>query len=110
MLATIATAPSGVTSTPYGFTPATTSGFAYVTVDPSIARSEIRLSLFLDTSARRPSGVKTTWLGPLSFAPRSTVPAGVTRAPAIVNTEIVPSARFATSASVPALLIDTPDG
>ena len=38
-----------------------------------------------------------------------TLPAGSTFAPAIVNTETVPSARLATSASVPALLIDTPE-
>jgi hypothetical protein len=40
--------------------------------------------------------------------PTSTVPAGVTAVPWIVNTDTVPSTRFETSASVPWRLMDTP--
>jgi hypothetical protein len=65
--------------------------------------------LFRVTSAMRPSRVKATPLGWQSGACRLTVPAGVTVFPRTVNTESVPSKRLATSASVPARLMATPD-
>src|SRR5215510_4471896 len=43
-----------------------------------------------------------------ALLPKSTTPAGVTVLPLIENTETVPSERLATSASVPALLMETP--
>src|ERR1700757_2549932 len=49
-----------------------------------------------------------TWLGPALSSPKLTLPTGVSVWPAMEKTEIVPSDRLATSASVPARLIDTP--
>lgn len=49
-----------------------------------------------------------TWLGPDLASPRLTLPTGVSELPAMEKTETVPSDRLATSASVPARLIDTP--
>src|SRR5437016_11330955 len=49
-----------------------------------------------------------TWLGPDLASPRLTLPTGVSELPAMEKTETVPSERLATSASVPARLIDTP--
>ena len=85
------------------------SRLVFSTLVPSIDSTEMRLSLLRVTSAVRPSRVKTTPLSRLSGVPTSTLPAAVTVFPAIVNTETVPSKRLATSASVPARLIDTPD-
>ena len=68
----------------------------------------ILLSASSVTSALLPSGVKTTALGPDFSPPTVTLPAAVTVVPAMVKTETVPSVRLATSASVPALLIETP--
>src|SRR5262249_46751696 len=48
--------------------------------------------------------------GPELGLPRSTFPAAVTVVPAIVKTDTVPSLRLATSASVPAGLIEMPAG
>src|SRR5262249_57908312 len=55
-----------------------------------------------------PSGVMATWLGPDLSSPRLIFPTGVSACPATEKTETVPSERLATSASVPARLIDTP--
>src|SRR5262249_28695055 len=71
-------------------------------------RTEILLSPSRVTSAVLPSGVNSAWLGPDALLPKSTTPAGATVLPLIVNTETVPSERLATSASVPALLMETP--
>src|SRR5438105_5286752 len=49
-----------------------------------------------------------TWLGPALSSPKLTLPTGVSVLPAMEKTETVPSERLATSASVPARLIDTP--
>src|SRR5262245_27518775 len=49
-----------------------------------------------------------TWLGPDLSSPNLTLPSGASVLPAMENTETVPSERLATSASVPARLIDTP--
>src|SRR5262249_45026303 len=49
-----------------------------------------------------------TWDGPDFSSPKLILPTGVSVWPAIENTETVPSERLATSASVPARLIDTP--
>src|SRR6187399_2736966 len=85
------------------------SRFAYSTRVPAMVRIEIRLSPFRVTYAFVPSGEMATWAGTDSGGPRSTRPAGLTVLPAIVKTDTVPSKRLATSASVPAGLIDTPD-
>ena len=69
----------------------------------------MRLSSSRVTSARLPSGVNTTCLGPESGLPTVDLAGGVTVVPLIVNTETVPSALLATSASVPALLMNTPE-
>ena len=68
----------------------------------------MRWSLSRVTNALLPSGANTTWLGPEFGLPTVTLPAGVTVVPLMVNTDTVPSARLATSASVPALLKETP--
>ena len=60
------------------------------------------------TSAIAPSRVKTGWLGPEFASPSLIFSFSSTLPPEIVSTETVPSLRFATSARVPALLIDTP--
>src|SRR5438067_4307220 len=49
-----------------------------------------------------------TWDGPDLSSPKLILPTGVSVWPAMENTETVPSERLATSASVPARLIDTP--
>src|SRR6516225_5002358 len=49
-----------------------------------------------------------TWLGPDLSSPKLTLPTGVSVWPAMEKTETVPSDRLATSARVPARLIDTP--
>src|SRR6516225_5021167 len=49
-----------------------------------------------------------TWLGPDLSSPKLTLPTGVSVLPAMEKTETVPSDRLATSARVPARLIDTP--
>src|SRR5262245_66263735 len=49
-----------------------------------------------------------TWLGPDLSSPNLTLPSGASVLPAMEKTETVPSERLATSASVPARLIDTP--
>src|SRR6516162_10022084 len=49
-----------------------------------------------------------TWLGPDLSSPKLTLPTGVSVWPAMEKTETVPSERWATNASVPARLIDTP--
>src|SRR5262249_30198293 len=108
ILATTATLPSGVMSMPGGGRPADTSRLVYSTLPPSIDRTEILLSPSRVTSAVLPSDVNTAWLGPDALLPKSTTPAGVTVLPLIENTETVPSERLATSASVPALLMETP--
>src|SRR5215471_11408539 len=107
-LATTATSPFGEISIPYGCRPAAICRFVTSTLLPSMDSTEMRLSPSRVTSALLPSGVNTTWQGPESGAPILTVPAGVTVVPLIVNTETVPSERFATNASVPALLMETP--
>ena len=109
MLATTAASPPGVTSMPYGLRFAARSRLVFSTLVPSIDNTEMRLSKLRVTSAVRPSRVKTTPLSRLSGVPTSTFPAAVTVLPAIVKTETVPSNRLATSAMVPARLIDTPD-
>src|SRR6266850_1838121 len=68
----------------------------------------MRLSPSRVTSAVRPSGVSATWLGPDFSSPRRTLPAGVTVLPLIVNTETVPSLRFAARARLPCRLIEMP--
>src|SRR5262249_495211 len=78
------------------------------TLVPSIESTEILLSPSRVTSAVLPSGVMATWLGPDLSSPRLIFPTGVSACPATKKTETVPSERLATSASVPARLIDTP--
>ena len=70
----------------------------------------MRLSPSRVTSAVLPSGANATPLGPESALPMVTFPAGATVLPSIVNTETVPSARLATNAKVPALLMAIPAG
>src|SRR2546430_574809 len=84
------------------------SRLVYSTLVPSIDSTEILLSASRVTSAVLPSGAMATWDGPDLSSPRLILPTGVSVWPAIENTETVPSERFATSASVPARLIDTP--
>ena len=55
-----------------------------------------------------PSRENIGWLGPDLASPSATLPAAVSVLPLMVNTETVPSLRLATSASVPARLIETP--
>ena len=69
----------------------------------------MKLSLLRVTRAVLPSRVNATCDGPLSGAPRSTLPAAVTVLPATVKIETVPSMRLATSARVPDGLNETPD-
>ncbi len=58
-------------------------------------------------SAVLPSGRNATWHGAEAL-PKSSLPAGVSVLPLTVKIESVPSARFATSTSVPDGLIETP--
>lgn len=53
--------------------------------------------------------MKAGWLGHDLSSPMRTTLEGATVLPWMVNTETVPSARLATSASVPCRLIETPD-
>ena len=55
-----------------------------------------------------PSGVIAGWLGSDFSSPSCTLPACVTVLPLMVNTETVPSFRFAASASVPCWVIEMP--
>src|SRR2546430_6572621 len=70
--------------------------------------TEMRWSPSRVTSPVRPSGVSATWLGPDFSSPRRTLPAAVTVLPLMVNTETVPSLRFAASARLPCRLIEMP--
>src|SRR3954454_9268951 len=88
--------------------PAERSRLAYSTLLPSTVRSEILLSPSRVTNAVAPSWEKTAWLGPDLASPSWILPAAASAPPLIVKTETVPSLRFATSASVPARLIETP--
>ena len=60
------------------------------------------------TNAVLPSAVNATWLGPALSLPSATLPSTSTALPVTRTTDTVPSSRFATSASVPSRLIDTP--
>jgi len=84
-----------------GRRPGVISRFVYSTRVPSIESTETLLSVLRDTSAVLPSGVIATMPPPALAPPTSTVPAGVTVLPWIVNTDTVPSTRLETSASVP---------
>src|SRR3989442_5912199 len=90
--------------------PAEMSRFVYSTFVPSIARTEIRSSPSRVTSASLPSGAIAAWLVPDFSSAAVTLPAGVTVLPWIVKIDTVPSPRFATSASVPWRLMETPAG
>ena len=108
MFATTAIEPSALTSSPYGRIPALRSRLLCSTLVPSTVSTEMKLSPSRDTSAARPSRVKAGWLGPDLSSPSRTTLEGATVLPWMVNTDTVPSARLATSASVPCRLIDTP--
>ena len=77
------------------------SRLVYSTFVPSIESTEIRSSPSRVTSASLPSGEIAAWHVPDFSSATVTVPAGVTVLPWIVKIDTVPSARFATSASVP---------
>src|ERR1051326_6155478 len=62
------------------------------------------------TSAVLPSGVKATLDGPHFGSPKSTLPAGLTDLPEMVKIDTSPALRLATSARVPARLIEMPAG
>ena len=66
--------------------------------DPSCAVSAMKLSSFETRVPRR-----------FATVPTASLPVGVTVLPAMVKTETLPSLRFATSARVPAWLIEIPD-
>src|SRR5215831_18029439 len=108
IFATTAILPLGWITSPYGRSPAEISRLVYSTLLPSIDSTEILLSPSRVTSAILPSGVMATWLGPDLSSPKLTLPTGVSGLPAMEKTETVPSDRLATSARVPARLIDTP--
>src|SRR3954447_22727071 len=84
------------------------SRFVASTLLPSTDSTVMRLSPSRVTSALSPSLVNTTADGPDFSSPSLTLPAGVRVPFAIVKAETVPSLRLATSASVPARLIETP--
>ena len=72
-----------------------------VTFAPSTARMEMVLSPSRVTRARLPSGDEHDRARPGIVFPERDLARGASVMPAIVNTETVPSLRFATSASVP---------
>src|SRR5262245_34809144 len=84
------------------------SRLVYSTLLPSTDSTEILWSPSRVTSAVFPSGENVTWLGPDLSSPSATLPIVVSALPETEKTETVPSARLATSASVPARLIETP--
>src|ERR1700712_303403 len=72
-----------------------------VTLLPSICSTLVWLSPLRVSSAVLPSFRNATALGSEALLPVSTLPASVSRLSLTVNTETVPSARLAISASVP---------
>ena len=108
ILATTATEPSRLISSPYGRKPAERSRLVYSTFVPSMASTEMKLSPSRVTSAVLPSGVNAAWLTPDAAGAMVTLLRGVTVLPWMPKTDTVPSDRLATSASVPCRLMLTP--
>src|SRR5262249_38962087 len=101
MFDTAASVPAALMSIVYGAMPVVSGRGSTVTFVPSMCSTLTMLSPPRDSSAVLPSCVKTMPLGSEPLLPRSSLPTGVSRLSATLNTDTVPSVRFAISASAP---------